>query len=87
MGHRTDRGDMCIRVFGLNLRDQLVGDRRRVCREVESLFIDIIKNPAERPQAIAELTAIAEGRRSFSMAGRAVIDELRPNFGFLFEDN
>jgi len=73
MGYRTERGKMCIEIFGLNLRDQLVEERRGACREVRSLLVDLIYNPARRDEAAAELIAIREGKRSYTIAASAVL--------------
>ena len=87
MGYRTERGEICIEIFGLNLRDQLVEERRGACREVRSLLVDLIYNPARRDEAAAELIAIREGKRSYTMAARAVLAELEPIFESLFDDH
>ena len=87
MGYRTERGKICIEIFGLNLRDQLIEERRGACREVRSLLVDLIYNPARRDEAAAELIAIREGKRSYTMAARAVLAELEPIFESLFDDH
>lgn len=87
MGHLTERGRLCIEIFGLNLRGQLVRSRLRACREVRALLVEVITNPAGRSQAREELLAIREGKRPYSLAGRTVLEELRPLFVPLFEES
>jgi len=79
LGHLTKRGEACIEIFGLNLRDQLVTDRLRACREVRSLLISIATTPGGDPDATAELLEIKAGKRSFTMAQHAVLDEVTQN--------
>ena len=89
MGHHTDRGKMCIQIFGLNLRDQLMKDRQRACREVRSLLVELINSsdPNRRGELLAELNDIRDGKRSYTMAARAVLAELKPIFEPLFNHN
>jgi uncharacterized protein (TIGR02646 family) len=74
----TDRGKMCIQVFGLNHRDQLVSQRKRAYREalllkgqLSSLF------PEEQQEAIQEIIAIKQGKKSYSIAQVEAISALR----------
>jgi hypothetical protein len=63
----TERGKKCIEIFGLNVRDQLVSERRRACREVTALLIEILTKETGA-EAIAELQAIQQGKRSYTLA-------------------
>ncbi len=74
MGHRTERGRKCIDIFALNLRDQLVTDRKRASREVWQLLNDLLK-PGGNPEAAQELAEIRKGQRSFTMVQLAVLQE------------
>jgi hypothetical protein len=67
------RGKMCIEIFGLNLRDQLVNERRRACREVIFLLAKLKQNNA--PDPFIELETIRDGKRSYSMAAIATLNE------------
>lgn len=75
MGHRTERGRKCIDVFALNLRTQLVADRRRACNEVRWLLVKLIESGDQ--DAARDLADIQAGKRTFSMAQRAVLKEAR----------
>ena len=77
MGHRTERGRMCIEIFALNDRDQLVADRKRAIRDALWL-VRRLRSEGDQ-EAVQELTDILAGKRTFSMAQRAVIKaNLRP---------
>lgn len=79
MGHRTSRGKACLDIFGLNLRDQLVDDRRKACREVEALWARLLHarhNPVEKAEILKEIEAIHRGERPFTTAQAAVLREL-----------
>lgn len=83
LGHLSKRGEMCIEIFGLNPRDQLVKDRQRACRKVRSLLVEFIYNPARRGEIRANLVAVRKGERSYTMAAQAVLAE----FTELFNDD
>lgn len=85
IGHLTERGKMCINVFGLNLRDQLVKDRKRAIDEVRALFSKILFNSPDSEDAKEELIAIRKGRRSYTMAAQAVFDEIQSNIEPILE--
>lgn len=79
IGHRTSRGEACLDIFGLNVRDQLVDDRRKACREVEALWVRLLHarhNPAERAETLKEIEAIHRGERPFTTTQTAVLREL-----------
>ncbi len=82
MGYKTDRGKMCIQIFGLNLRDQLVKERQRTCREVRSLLVEMINthDSNQKNEVIAELKDILNGKHSYTMDARAALEELKPLF-------
>ncbi len=83
---RTDRGRMCIEVFGLNLREPLVLDRRRSSREIMALLTRYLHNPADRAEIALELASIKAGERPFTMAQMAMLRELQPLLAALIED-
>lgn len=61
MKAKTDRGGTCIEVFGLNLREGLVSDRRRSSREVKELFTEFLHNRERRAEIVKELASIKAG--------------------------
>lgn len=87
MNELTPRGKMCIRIFGLNLRDRLVEDRMKAINEVKARFDIILHNPdlAAKQRAMDELREIREGRRAYAAASRAILDRIRPFLSPLLE--
>ncbi len=76
---------MCLNVLGLNLRDPLVEDRLKAGREVKYLLVQLITNRASSETLKAELIAIREGKRPYTMAARAVLDELESELSPIFD--
>jgi uncharacterized protein (TIGR02646 family) len=73
----TDRGKMCIQVFGLNLRDQLVTERKRAYREALLLKAQLKSESTEEQQeAIQEISAIKHGKKSYSIAQIEAVEAL-----------
>jgi uncharacterized protein (TIGR02646 family) len=74
----TDRGKMCIDVFGLNHRDQLVKQRKKAY--VESLRLQAqlkSESKEERDQAIQEIIAIKKGKEPYSIAQIGAVKALK----------
>ncbi len=67
----TERGRMCIAIFGLNQRDQLIEERRRAIREATLLLQQLAKG--DNPKTIEEVQSIVQGKRSYTMASLAVL--------------
>jgi len=80
MNELTSRGKMCIRIFGLNVRDRLVEDRMKAINDVKAQIDIILHNPdsAAKKRAMDELREIKEGKRSYAAAGRAALNLIRP---------
>jgi len=73
MAHRTSRGRACLDILGLNLRDQLVDDRRRACLAAEALCARFRHDPSARPEILKEIAAILLGEKPFTTAQVAVL--------------
>lgn len=71
----TERGRMCIEIFGLNVRDRLVEQRHSACREVKSLLIELIHNDSNRQQIIDQLQKIRQEKCSYSLAQNTTLSE------------
>lgn len=71
---KTNRGRACIDILALNLRDQLVADRRRACREVLRLVNEVVQ-PDTTADAAQEIAEIQAGQRTFSMAQQTTLKE------------
>jgi hypothetical protein len=74
--HHTERGRMCIEIFGLNDRDQLLEQRRTACREVNALWSAWAYNVAERPGITKKLKEIRQGKCSYSLTQNTVLSDL-----------
>ena len=72
------RGEMTIRVLGLNIRDQLRQGRLDKIRAVKSVLVEAIHNANERSQLLSELQAMRDGEGEYTAAVRAMLDELAP---------
>jgi hypothetical protein len=77
----TERGKMCIEIFGLNVRDRLVEKRRKACREIPALFQDLQRPPDDREcqETLAELHNIKMGKREYSMSQNAMLKRILEN--------
>jgi uncharacterized protein (TIGR02646 family) len=74
----TNRGVMCIQVFGLNLRDQLKTQRRVYYRDALRLQAQLkSESQDERNEAIREIIAIKEGKEPFSIAQAEAVAALK----------
>lgn len=79
MGHRTPRGQACLDILGLNVRDQLVEDRKKACREVEALWFRLFNtrhDPSGSAEILQEIAAIHRGEKPFTTAQTAILREL-----------
>jgi hypothetical protein len=88
LAHRTARGQACLDILGLTLRDQLVEDRRRACREAEFLWARLFSerhDPAASAETLKEIAAIHRGEKPFSTAQGAVLRELAELAGIASE--
>ncbi len=89
MQNLSERGAMCIRIFGLNLRDRLPEKRKQAINDVEALLDTIIHNPDPnaKQQALEDLQEIRSGRREYALAARTYIAEVGPLLQGLFGDD
>lgn len=79
MAHRTPRGEACMDIFGLNVRDQLVDDRRKACLYAEALWTRLLHlrhDPVQKAEILQEIEAIQRGEKPFTTAQTAVLREL-----------
>ncbi|HLC17233.1 MAG TPA: hypothetical protein VJL89_13510 [Thermodesulfovibrionia bacterium] len=77
MGYFTERGKMCIEVFGLNIRDRLPEERKKVSEQVKFKVIQLILNPAEKEQVINDLARYKKGEHEYSAAARTALNEIK----------
>jgi predicted ATP-dependent endonuclease of OLD family len=71
----TNRGKMCIEVFGLN-RDGLLKERKKACKLAKALVIDFLYRDCGdilHQEAYQEMLEIRQGKNSFSFTQNSVI--------------
>ncbi len=77
---RTDRGQVCIDVFGLNRREALVGARRKAFLSTKAKFqawwTAVHSSPEEAETFYRELMAVKEGKEPYSVAGRLALENI-----------
>jgi len=73
----SKRADTCIKVFGLNIRDQLVNERKSAIAEVKAKYVAIIFGNRETAAASCkELDLMKQGYLNHTLARRAQIKEI-----------
>jgi hypothetical protein len=81
------RGQMCINIFGLNKRDDLVRFRKQTCRNARAEYL-IVTDPerdlSEREKAIARLQIILTNQEPFSSAAHAALEPVRLSHSRIF---
>jgi hypothetical protein len=78
----SNRGKICIKVFGLNIRDQLVNERRSAMEEVKAKCAAIIFGSKEMAVACREdLDLMEQGYLNHTLARRAQIREIKERWG------
>lgn len=75
---KTDRGQACIDVFGLNVRDQLVEDRKRAVRDFKALLGEYINDVTRRDEVFSEMRSILHGVQRCTLAARKFAREIAP---------
>jgi hypothetical protein len=76
------RANTCIKVFGLNIRDQLVNERKGAIEEVKAKYAGIIFGSREKAEACCkELDLMEQGYLSHALARRAQISEIKERRG------
>lgn len=75
----TERGQTCIDIFGLNIKDGYPEQRKSAAREVKALIEEYRHDESIREKHLEELLDIWNGKKPHSIAGRAMIrKELKP---------
>jgi uncharacterized protein (TIGR02646 family) len=72
----TERGKMCIEIFGLNVRDRLLEERRTACREVNALWSAWAYNIADRPETAKKFKEIRQEKCSYSLTQNTMLADL-----------
>ena len=78
----SPRAEACIRIFGLNLRDQLVKQRKAALREVKFQLSQLIAADDEEALRIREeIDRMEQGEFNFTLARRAQIKKIKERLG------
>lgn len=80
MAAKTPRGQACIDVFGLNLRDRLPEERRRAMDAIKLLILELMMSddPEEQRACRERLARIEQGLEgNYTLAARALIENRR----------
>lgn len=86
----SERGDACIRVFGLNIREALIKDRARAIRETRNSVLALaatcaVPSPDEQRNLVEELAEVKSGAASFSIARRWSLQRAGADHAPLFD--
>jgi uncharacterized protein (TIGR02646 family) len=80
----TDRGRMCIQVYGLNISDLLRDNRKKACSDVKALIAEYISNGIKKDlcdrrvdEIEREIEEIRQGKNSYSLARKTTYLEVR----------
>jgi hypothetical protein len=81
MNPKSERGAMCIEIFGLNIRDQLVDDRKKVISHVQYKLLKYLQstNMAEKAEAMGELIGLYNGACAYTAAARSALKNFFDN--------
>ena len=74
---KTARGEMCIDIFGLNLRDRLPEGRKKAANAVRANVIELLLNPAAKETVEGEIKSVQQGACEYAAAGRAKLAEMQ----------
>ena len=80
----SKRAELTVKIFGLNLRDQLVQERKDAIESVQAKAVKIVTgDPQDSVKAIEELEKAKKGELNHSRARRAQLRELKQRFAWL----
>ena len=73
------RGEVSISIFGLNIRDQLVNDRKAALNDVKAQVAKLVavEDSATAQAVMRDLANMREGAMSHTLARRAQLEEVR----------
>lgn len=91
LSDRTEEGDTCIRILGLNLRQALVQLRADAIVDTENAINALVTACVRRDVAVQEkqlerMSRIRSGAAPFAMACRFALNRARMDLASLFED-
>lgn len=86
LGAHTERGQACIRILGLNLRESLIKDRADAIEETRNTLLSLAvacaqRNAEEQTKQLTRLNGVVSGAAPFAMARRYAVRLGRGDFG------
>jgi hypothetical protein len=89
LGHKTDRGKACIDIFGLNTRDDLVQERKRVyyrlMNAIDSVTSKFRAGGQEFADNLKEIRSYKTGEAAYCIAGLKALEDNREPLKNLFD--
>ncbi|MFL6198855.1 MAG: hypothetical protein ACJ76J_06745 [Thermoanaerobaculia bacterium] len=89
LGHKTARGEACIKIFGLNTREDLVDERRNVYLDlmsrIDSLTSKFRIGGPDFQANLARVASYRSGQAAYCLAGRKALDDSREPLKNLFD--
>lgn len=76
----TDHGNMCIKIFGLNKREQLLKERKKMINYTYGLLINYFHNNKDCLEKLEELNQIIEGKCPYTLASDAAFQEFQRKY-------
>ena len=82
--NNSKRGEMCIKVFGLNKRDQLVKERIAAIEQIKAKYVKLIMvdDDAKAQVVHQEIKEMEQGSLSYTLARRAQSRKTRERMGY-----
>lgn len=80
LGHRSPRGQACIEIFGLNTREDLVEERKRVYYRLINAMKSVVQVGAEgveQQDNLREISSYKSGEAAYCIAGRKALADYR----------
>jgi len=71
----SGKGTICVEVFGLNIRDDLVEGRKNAYDKVLTLLTKCLYNKHDRHETLEELKKIQDGKQAHSLAAFAALKD------------
>jgi len=80
--NNSRRGEACVKIFGLNIRDQLVNGRRAAMEEVTANYLKLLTVDDAKARIVRDqLKEMEQGSLSYTLARRAQIRKTKERLG------
>ena len=83
MIHKSNRGEMSIKILELNIREQLLEERFKAILFVKAKLVELKNNSPQKADSMKYLQKIVNGEFAFSLAARTALYQwLKDEFSF-----